>query len=437
MYRHIYTELQNWKERPNRKPLILKGVRQCGKTWLLKEFAARNFADVAYFNFEGNEQLQDCFEKNLDVRRIVRELGQIRHKAIDADTTVVVFDEIQFCPNALTSLKYFQENLPGLAILCAGSLLGLALAKPYSFPVGKVTFLTLYPMNFSEFLLACGEEYLSAYLRELPVGEKIPSALFTEFWDRYREYLLVGGMPEAVLTWVETQDLESVDRVLDDILQSYELDFAKHAPAAEFPKLSAIWRSVPQQLSRENKKFVYSEVLRGGRARNLSDALGWLISAGLIHQVGVIDRPVFPLQPPADSASFKVYVCDAGLLRRMSRFPADGFLSDRTDLSYLRGAIAENFVLTELVSASGEVPVCWRSGNSAEVEFVIQAGENIVPVEVKAGVHTMSRSLRVYRERFHPGFSVRLSRKNAGRVEEEGVLVSLPLFLAGELRRFL
>ncbi|MDO5844653.1 MAG: ATP-binding protein, partial [Methanocorpusculum sp.] len=361
---------------------------------------------------------------------------QLRHKAVDIEKTAVIFDGIQFCPQALTSLNYFYENMPRLNIMCAGSLLGIALAKPLSFPVGKVNFLTLYPMDFSEFLLACGQEYLYNYLKELPEDEKISPALFGEIKGYYRDYILVGGMPEAVLTWVNTHDTEKTDAVLSDILKSYELDFAKHAPSSDFPKLSAIWKSIPYQLAKENKKFVYSKVVKGGRSRNLSDALEWLVSAGLVYKINLIEKPYIPLSSPADISSFKVYLCDVGLLRLMSRFPIEEFFSDDVSFSFIRGAVTENFVLTELVSSTGDVPFYWSSGNTAEIEFVIQDGSNVVPIEVKAGIHTASKSLKVYRERFSPKYAVRFSLKNKGSVSDEfGKFISLPLFLSGDVVR--
>lgn len=456
MYRHIYQDLIQWKESKTRKPLILKGVRQCGKTWLLKTFAAEHFEDVAYFNFEGNDSLQICFTRDMNTERILKELGQIRHKSIDPKKTVVIFDEIQFCPSALTSLKYFFENMPELPIMCAGSLLGIALAKPLSsqgrplldasvdisslsaFPVGKVTFLTLYPMDFSEFLLANGEEYLYNYLNQLDFDEKISPPLVDGITGYYRDYILVGGMPEAVNTWVLTHDVGKVDTVLTEILNSYEFDFAKHAPSADYPKLSGIWKAIPSQLAKENRKFIYSKVMTGGRGRNMSDALQWLVDAGLVYKIDRVERPDYPLSVTADSSYFKVYLCDVGLLRRLSRFDIEGFFADSPEFALMRGVITENFVLTELISSSGEVPFYWKSGNTAEVEFVVQHGVDIVPVEVKAGLHTSSKSLAVYREKYHPRIALRMSLKNVGITDDSrGRFISLPLYLAGKVTKYL
>lgn len=437
MYRHIYQDLVEWKESETRKPLILKGVRQCGKTWLLKKFAEENFEDVVYFNFEGNDSLQICFTRDMDAGRILKELSQLQRKSIDPEKTVIIFDEIQFCPAALTSLKYFFENMPRLPIMCAGSLLGIALAKPLSFPVGKVTFLTLYPMDFFEFLFANKEDYLCTYLNGLGVDEKISPALVDGIIGYYRDYVLVGGMPEAVNSWIMNHDIGKVDKILSEILNSYEFDFAKHAPSSDYPKLSGIWKAIPSQLAKENRKFIYSKVMMGGRSRNMSDALQWLVDAGLVYKVDKIERPDYPLAVAADSSYFKVYLCDVGLLRRMSRFAIEGFFSDKSDFSLMRGAITENFVLTELVSGTGEMPFYWKSGNTAEVEFIVQHGVDIVPVEVKAGVHTSSKSLSVYREKYHPRIALRMSLKNIGVTDDEfGRFISLPLYLAGKMTKY-
>ncbi|HJJ27990.1 MAG TPA: ATP-binding protein [Methanocorpusculum sp.] len=433
MFRHITNDLLAWKNTYPRKPLILKGVRQCGKTWILKDFAAKNFKDTAYFTFEGDRTLQNIFERNLDPDRILRELSDLRRKKIDEKNTAVIFDEIQFCPNALTSLKYFCEQKPDLAILCAGSLLGTALAKPLSFPVGKVTFLTLCPMDFAEFLLANNEEYLADAL-----AKPLSPTLVEELQPWWRDYIFTGGMPEAVLAWTKTHAKNKVDAILENILNGYELDFAKHAPAADFPKLSALWREIPNQLAKENRKFVYANVIKTGRARSLSGALEWLISAGMVYKIDAIDKPLYPLSAASGAASFKVYLCDVGLLRKMSRFPAEEIFSGAHEYSYLRGAIAENFVLTQLMAHTGDPVYYWKSGNKAEVEFVIQEGKHIIPVEVKAGTRTGGKSLAVYRERFCPEYAVRFSLKNAGEAEDEyGTLLLLPLFCAGHLKNLL
>ncbi|MDO5847750.1 MAG: AAA family ATPase [Methanocorpusculum sp.] len=438
MYREIVTSLLRWKESSGRKPLILKGVRQCGKTWILKEFCKNSFEDTAYFNFEGNTRLQEIFERDFDIERIIRELGDLRHTPVDTGKTAVIFDEIQFCPKAITSLKYFCETKPELAVLCAGSLLGVALAHPLSFPVGKVDFLTLHPMNFREFLLANGQQYLADHLAKSSSAEDLSPVLFDEYKDWYKDYLTVGGMPEAVLVWSKTRDLSQTDAVIDNILQGFELDFAKHAPASEYPKISAVWHEIPNQLAKENRKFTYSQVMSGGRSRLLRDAVEWLVSSGLIYRVFKIEQPAIPLSVSADESSFKIYLCDCGLLRKMSGFPPEAFVSKRKEVGLMRGAFAENFILSELQSSGVDCGHYWKSSNDAEVEFVITHGMSVIPVEVKAGERTMGKSLFVYREKFHPDFAVRFSLKKGGKVtDERGMLLSVPLFAGSVLQKFI
>ena len=406
MKRILIDDMRRWKESPDRKPLIIKGVRQCGKTYLLKSFGEAFYEDTAYFNFEGNLSLAERFERDLDPERIITELGILRQKAIMPEKTLIIFDEIQFCNRALTSLKYFLENAPAYHIVCAGSLLGIALSKPLSFPVGKVSFLTLRPMNFHEFLLANGEEMLCEYLQNLPLDEQV-SGLFSDKLESYqREYYITGGMPEAVEAWIRTKDVDKVEQVQRQILDSYELDFAKHAPGRDFPKLAAIWRSVPQQLAKENNKFIFSQVRKGWRAKDLEDALEWLISAGLVYKVTKIEKPFMPLAAYADDASFKLYLSDIGLLRVMAGLPASVLFQKRDEYSEFKGAMAENYFLQEWMWRHDDPPFYWKSANIAEVDFIVQHGGDIIPVEVKAERNDKAKSLTEYRRKFSPLVSV-------------------------------
>lgn len=433
MKRLLTDDLIKWKHSAERKPLIVKGVRQCGKTWLLREFGEAQYGDVAYFNFEGNDALQSRFEGDLDVSRIITELGILRRKTIEPGNTLVIFDEVQFCNRALTALKYFCENAPEYHIACAGSLLGVALSKPLSFPVGKVDFLTLRPMNFYEFLLANGEELLCDYLEKLPPKEKI-SELFAEKLEQtLRTYYITGGMPEAVETWLATKDIGKLEAVQQRILDGYELDFAKHAPSKDFPKLSAIWSSIPEQLAKENSKFIFGQVRKGWRAKDLEDALEWLISAGLAFKVMRIEKPFLPLSAYADQTYFKLYMSDVGLLRRMSRLPADAILSGSEVYREFKGALTENYVLNELVSLLSDTPFYWKSGNLAEVDFIIQSNMDIIPVEVKSERNERARSLAEYRKKYAPRVSVITSMNNIGGDEVRNV----PLYLLWKLDRLL
>ena len=425
MRRLLLEELIAWKNKPSRQPLILKGVRQCGKTYLLKEFGAQLFPDTAYFNFEGNTPLQQRFDTDMDVERIITELGVLRKKAIQPRETLVIFDEIQFCPKALTALKYFCENAPQYHVVCAGSLLGIALSKPSSFPVGKVDFLTLRPMSYYEFLLANGEDMLCDYLRGLSLFEPV-SDLFAEKLKNYlRTYYITGGMPEVVAQWLQTKDASVVDAVQRKILDGYEFDFAKYAPAKDFPKLSLIWHSIPQHLARENAKFIFSRVKTGLRAKDLEAALEWLIGAGLAVRVAKIEKSFMPVSSYADRDYFKLYMADVGLLRAMSRLPADAILTKSETYREFKGALAENYVLCELLNVYGVAPHYWKSGNTAEVDFIVQAAKDIVPIEVKSDRSNRARSLAEYRKKYAPRISLKTSLNNISA----GEVRNIPLYM--------
>jgi len=431
--RNLIDELVSWKQSPRRKPLILKGVRQCGKTYLLHQFGAAHYEDVAYFNFEGNEVLQAHFEGDLDIDRIIMELGVLHKKAIQADTTLVIFDEIQFCNRALTSLKYFCENAPQYHIVCAGSLLGIALSKPLSFPVGKVDFLTLRPMNFFEFLMANGEELLCDYLTQIPSKEKLSSAFADKLENYLKTYYITGGMPEAVGVWLATHDLKQLEMVQQRILDSYELDFAKYAPSNKFPKLTAIWRSIPEQLAKENSKYIFSQVKKGTRAKDLEDSLEWLMSAGLVYKVMKIEKPFMPLSAYADQTYFKLYAVDVGLLRLMSKLPASEILSQSEAYREFKGALAENFALCELINLLQTTPFYWKSDNTAEVDFVIQYESDIIPIEVKSNLSVRAKSLAQYKKKYEPRVSVITSMKQLSVKDT----LEIPLYLLWKLKDFL
>ena len=430
MKRDITQELLAWKEQPNRKPLVLKGVRQCGKTYILKEFGREYYKDVAYFNFEETRSLNSLFEQDYDVKRILFELGLFLGRTIAPGNTLIILDEIQECPRAITALKYFCENAPEYHVACAGSLLGLAIHENQSFPVGKVDIRTLYPMSFYEFLSATGNEALADYLTRFQPGSSVSELIGGKLRTALKQYYVVGGMPEAVSVWCETGDLEKVEAVQQDILASYELDFAKHAPPSEFPKLSAIWASVPQQLAKPNSKFIFSHVKKGWRSKDLEDALQWLIRAGLVYQVCKVEKPFMPLSSYADATSFKLYLCDVGLLRRLARLPAQVVLDSSGIYTEFKGVMTENYVLGELVKHVDATPYYWVSGNSAEVDFIVQCGAHIVPIEVKAESNVKARSLAEYRKKYAPPVSVKTSMLD----EVSGHEVRLiPLYLIGSM----
>jgi len=433
MERFIMKDLIKWKNRKDRKPLVIKGVRQCGKTYILKQFGEENYEDTAYFNFEGNPALAARFEQDLDPKRIIMELGVLIGRKISQHKTLIIFDEIQFCNAALTFLKYFYEQTPEYHIVCAGSLIGITLSKSLSFPVGKVDFLTLRPMSFPEFIIANDEEMLFEYIRNLNTQDQIPQMFADKLITLYKTYLITGGMPEVVAKWMETEDISEVERIQDVILNAYELDFAKHAPVSDIPKLSLIWKSIPDQLSKESGKFVYGHVKPGARAKDLEDALQWLINAGMVYKVLKIEKPAMPLSAYSDPSYFKLYLADTGLLRRMSRLPASSIFKDSALYTEFKGAMTENFVLNELINLHGEVPFYWKSGNTAEVDFIVQLEERIFPIEVKASTNVKSRSLGVYREKYKPEISIRSSLKDFKT--DEGLL-NIPLYLIWNVEKF-
>ena len=431
MRRTLIKDLIKWKNRENRKPLILKGVRKCGKTYLLKTFGNEHYSSVAYFNFEENGNLKTVFEKDYDTSRIILELGLFAGQTIKPNDTLVIFDEIQECGKAMTALKYFCENAPEYHIVCAGSFLGIALQNNLSFPVGKVDFLTLYPMSFAEFLRAVAPENLADYVDAFSKWDNLPQIIADKLSTFLRQYYITGGMPEVVLTWKNTFSIEEVESVQQAIINSYELDFAKHAPIKEFPKLTAIWRSIPEQLAKENTKFMFGHVKKGWRAKDLEDALEWLISAGLVHKVCKIEKPFMPLSSYAEETAFKLYVSDVGLLRKMSKLPHEVILDASPIYKEFKGSLTENYVLTELLKSTIDTAYYWSSGNTAEVDFVVQCNSDIVPIEVKSERNVKARSLAEYLKKYEPKYSVKTSMK--GEVKTEG-LMSLPLYLIASLR---
>lgn len=434
MRRDLLDDLRKWKEDESRKPLILKGVRQCGKTYLLEEFGEKYYQDTAYFNFEENDALKEVFDKDYDISRIMFELDLQHQKKIEPENTLIIFDEIQECGRALTSLKYFCEKAPEYHIVCAGSLLGIALQNHLSFPVGKVDFMTLYPMSYTEFLRGCGEDTLADFVKNYKKGDSLPKIAANKLEEYLRQYYIVGGMPEAVDSWRKKHDIQAVERIQQNIINSYELDFAKHAPTKEFPKLQAIWRSIPEQLSKENKKFIFSQVKASWRAKDLEDALEWLIGAGLVYKVRRIEKPFLPLSAYAEDRAFKLYMADIGILRKLSKLPYDIILNSTDIYKEFKGALAENYVLGELVKAVDDTAYYWTSGNTAEVDFVIQCKNEIVPIEVKAQQHLKARSLDEYRRKYSPKHAVKTSM--LGEVSNEEPL-KIPLYMINKIGTFI
>jgi hypothetical protein len=434
MKRDIYAKLLSWKASSRRKPLMLRGARQTGKTFILKEFGASEYEQVHYFNFERQAELDGFFTRDLNPQRILRDLSLYQKREIRPDRDLVIFDEIQASTHALNSLKYFQEEAGFIHLAAAGSLLGIRMSSPGSFPVGKVDFLDLHPMTVPEFLDAVGESRYRQLLEEKKDLTPLPEAFHNDLLDLLRRYYFVGGMPEAVQVYADSGDLDGVRRVQRNVLDAYTLDFAKHAPAYDIPRLSQIWESIPSHLARENKKFIFSAVHPSARARSHEDALSWLENAGLVHRAYCVEVPRHPLKACVDQGSFKVYALDVGLLGALTETPV-GILLPRDPLfSGYQGAFVESFVAQQIHASLGLPLYYWRSaGKKAELDFLLQVRAVILPLEVKAGVNPRSKSLRSYDEQFSPPLLVRTTLLN---LRYDGRILNVPLYAAFRLSEF-
>lgn len=436
MQRDIIAKLNAWKASEYRKPLILKGARQVGKTWALKEFGRTSYINYVYLTLEEpspgvQSEYAQFFEGTRDPRRIISNLSLALGQPIDPGETLLIIDEIQDCPSAVGALKYFCDEAPEYHVACAGSLLGVRLSRETSaFPVGKVEFMEMRPMSFSEFLKAEGAANYDEYLGGLDQIETVPDFFHVRLVEHLRRYFACGGMPEALGRWAETGDIVQVDKVLSDLLDSYERDFAKHGGRAQFAKLSQIWNSIPAQLARENKKFVWGAVREGARAREYEDALEWLADAGLITAVRLNAAGGVPLSAYDDLKAFKVYCLDVGLLRRMARLDASAFAISDALFSEFKGSFAENYVLQTLLSQLDAAPRYWTNEKPKhEVDFLIQVGNEIVPVEVKSGEVVHSKSLKYYADKHAETTPLRVRYSLKNLKLDDGVL-NIPLYLA-------
>ncbi len=430
-------QLLNWKNSPYRKPLILKGVRQVGKTWILKEFGRQFYENTAYFNFDENEEYRQFFETTKDVNRILQNLMLVSGQKILSEKTLIVFDEVQDCPNVINTMKYFCENAPEYHVTCAGSLLGIALARPSSFPVGKVNFMQIDPMTFMEFLIANGDENLAVYLDSIETLEPIPDAFFNPLYEKLKMYYVTGGMPESVRMWTEARDVAVMQEALADIIGAYERDFAKHPGVSEFPKISMIWKSIPSQLARENKKFIYKAVKEGARAREYEDALQWLVDARLVYKIYRSSAPGLPVSAYDDLSAFKIYLVDVGILRRLAMLAPTAFGEGNRLFTEFKGALTENYVLQELATQFEVVPRYWSKSNPPyEVDFLLQRENDIFPVEVKAETNTNSRSLRKFKELYGDRVKLRI-RFSLDNLKLNNDVLNIPLFMAGHTDRLI
>ena len=424
MYRIAIEKLYKWKNSKRRKPLIIEGARQVGKTWLMKEFGKQAYADTVYINFDSNSRMADLFSADLDTDRLIMGLELYAGRKINPENTLLIFDEVQEVPRALASLKYFYENAPQYHIVCAGSLLGIALHQGTSFPVGKVDFLKLYPLSFSEFLMATGNERFAELLKNQDY-EMITSFKQT-YIDALKHYYFVGGMPEAVQSFAESKDFNEVRAIQKRILAAYEQDFSKHAPNEIVPKIRMLWNSIPSQLARENKKFIYGLVREGGRAREYETAIMWLSDCGLVHKVSRVNAAGIPLKAYEDLKAFKLFIVDVGLLGCMTGLRQRTLLDGDDLFVEFKGALTEQYVCQQLKTIE-DLGVYYYTNDrgSCEIDFVVDTGEQIVPIEVKAETNLRAKSLKTYRERFEPEFSVRTSMAD---YKKEDWLLNLPLY---------
>lgn len=422
--RFLMNDLIKWKQKDNRKPLILKGARQVGKTWLMKEFGRLYFKKVAYVTFYNNQRMKKVFDEDYDIERILININIETHTEVTPEDTLIIFDEIQEAPRALESLKYFCENAPEYAIIAAGSLLGVALHSGLSYPVGKVDSLELYPMNYREFLMAIGEGQLADLL------SKTDFSIIKDFRDKYifwlKNYYYVGGMPEIVQYYSEHKNYDEVRNMQNAILEQYENDFGKHTPSNELPRIRMVWNSIPMQLAKENKKFFFGKIKEGARAKDFELAIEWLQDCGLITKVHKISKPAVPLKAYIDFSSFKLYLLDIGLLCALSELDAESILEGNYIFVEFKGALTEQYVLQQIISDTKYKPYYFTNDKSTyEIDFMVQKGQNVVPVEVKAEENLRAQSLKVYCEKYKPEYAVRTSMSD---YREQDWLTNIPLY---------
>lgn len=430
MYRIAIEKLLKWKQSKRRKPLIIEGARQVGKTWLMKEFGMQAYTETIYINFDSNSRMAELFASDLDTDRLIMGLELYAGHKIDPDNSLLIFDEVQEVPRALASLKYFYENTPQYHIVCAGSLLGIALHQGASFPVGKVDFLKLYPLSFKEFLMATDKERFAELLDKQDFG--MITCFKQTYIDSLKQYYFIGGMPEAVQSFAENKDFNEVREIQKRILAAYEQDFSKHAPNEIVPRLRRVWNSIPSQLAKENKKFIYGLVRDGARAKDYETTIMWLSDCGLVHKISRVNAAGIPLRANEDLKAFKLFVVDVGLLGCMAGLRQRTLLDGNALFVEFKGALTEQYVCQQLKTIEDlEVYYYTNDRGSCEVDFVVDTGEQIVPVEVKAEVNLRAKSLKTYQEKFSPEVSIRTSMSD---YKKEEWLVNLPLYAIDQLK---
>ena len=431
MYRTAIEQLYRWKESKHRKPLIIEGARQVGKTWLMKEFGRKAYPDTIYINFDSNSRMAELFSADLNPDRLILGIELYAGKKIDPEKTLLIFDEIQEIPRALAALKYFCEDAPQYHIVCAGSLLGIALHEGTSFPVGKTQFLKLYPLSFREFLMAVtGKQYADLLDRQ---DYSMITPFRQVYIDALKQYYFIGGMPEAVQHFAQEKDFQEVREIQKRILAAYEQDFSKHAPAAIVPRIRMVWNSIPSQLAKENKKFVYGLVREGGRAKDYETAIMWLCDCGLLHKISRVNGAGIPLKAYEDLKAFKLFLLDVGLLGCMAGLGQRVLLDGNSLFSEFKGALTEQYVCQQFKTLDDlGVYYYTNSRGSCEIDFILDTGEQIIPVEVKAEVNLKAKSLKTYHEKYNPETSVRISMTD---FRQQDWLVNLPLYAAEEIKK--
>ena len=465
MRRFALERLKEWKEKKNRKPLIIRGARQVGKTWLMKEFGASCFEKTAYVNFDSNPRMQQVFDGEINVERILLAISVETGVSVKSEDTLLIFDEIQEVPKALSSLKYFCENAPEYAIVAAGSLLGVAMHKGTSFPVGKVDFMDLYPLNFQEFLCALGEERFAELLQS---GDtQMINTFASKYKDRLREYYYVGGMPEVVQSYVNDKDFGRVREIQKDLLNYYRQDFSKHAENSLVPRLNLVWDSIPMQLAKENKKFFFGQIKKGARssefeiaiqwlldcgliykvprvneqvregarAKDFELAIQWLLDCGLIHKVNRVSKPALPLKAYLNLDAFKIYLLDIGLLIAMTDLDARVIIDGNRIFTEFKGALTEQYVLQQLISEVGVIPYYYSTENSSgEIDFMVQGKTSVIPIEVKAEENLRAKSLKMFCEKYQPKIAIRTSMSD---YREQEWMTNIPLYHIDRVKKYM
>lgn len=427
--------MKEWKNSKHRKPLILQGARQTGKTWLMKEFGRTEYKNTAYLFCQENPGLEALFNAPFDKERLLNGFQLICGFKIEPEETLIIIDEIQDIPKAITSLKFFYEQASEYHIICAGSLLGVSLHKDVSFPVGKVNFLNLYPLSFTEFLLAVGKEQQANLINDLKQDPQILKAFSSEFTEYLKYYFYIGGMPEVVSTWIETKDFSEVRRVQKELLETYANDVSKHTSSEMANKIKQVWDSVPSQLAKENKKFLYSVVKESARAREYENAINWLKNAGLLVKIHRVNKPGLPAKAYEDLDSFKIFIIDTGLLCSMTNLSAKALLEGNTLFTEFKGALTEQYVCQQMLSELKVEPFYWSAKDStAEIDFIFQNDDEIVPVEVKAEINLQAKSFKVYRDTYNPKTAFRFS---LSEFIDHGILKDIPLYDLPFVRKWL